>query len=82
MSQPSARELSGLLEDGLSEARRRDFEESARICADRDRAHPVSLEGILDWIDQLRAYLPELRIAVFPLRRLELGHLLPGARVR
>ena len=59
MSQPSARELSGLLEDGLSEARRRDFEESARICADRDRAHPVSLEGILDWIDQLRALFGE-----------------------
>jgi len=55
MRDPSARELAGFREDGLSEARRRDFEESARICAEWDRAHPVSLEGILDWIDQLRA---------------------------
>jgi hypothetical protein len=54
MSRLSAQELLEFREDGLSDARRREFEESAHACEAWDRAHPVTLEGVLDWIDQLR----------------------------
>jgi hypothetical protein len=59
MSRPTDEALAEYREDGLSDSRRRDFEESTRICDEWDRAHPVTLEGILDWIDQLRAAFGE-----------------------
>jgi len=68
MSRPSARELLELREDGLSESRRREFAESARICDAWDRAHPVTLEGVLDWIDQLREAFGEPEVNRTPWR--------------
>jgi hypothetical protein len=47
--------LDALREDALSEAAWRDFRASARATAAWHRAHPTTLDGILDWIDQLRA---------------------------
>lgn len=67
-SRLSAQELLEFREDGLSEARRREFEESARICEDWDRAHPMTLEGVLDWIDQLRAAFGEPEVDRTPWR--------------
>lgn len=54
MIRPTVQELASLREDAFDAARSRDLEASARRCAEWDRAHPVSLEGILDWIEQLR----------------------------
>ncbi len=45
--------------DGLSAARCRDFRASERACREADRARPISIEGILAWIDQLRAAFGE-----------------------
>jgi len=55
MSRLSAAEIEELLRDARDPERTRAFAESARICEEWDRAHPVGLEGILDWIEQLRA---------------------------
>jgi hypothetical protein len=50
----TAEELASLREDGLCEARRRDFQASARATAAWEREHAAGIEAILDWIDQLR----------------------------
>jgi hypothetical protein len=55
VTRPDDAELEALREDALSEAARRDFRASARATAEWERAHPTTLEGILEWIDQLRA---------------------------
>jgi len=55
MTRPTAEELASLREDGLSEARRREFQASARATAAWERMHGADLEAILDWIDQLRS---------------------------
>lgn len=68
MSQMTDQDLLDFREDGLSEARRREFAESARVCEAWDRAHPVTLEGILDWIDQLRAAFGEPEVDRTPWR--------------
>ena len=39
----------------LSESARRELKASARATEAWDRAHPTTLESILDWVDQLRA---------------------------
>lgn len=66
MSGLSEQEKAEILEDAVS--LRRDFAESARICEAWDRAHPVTLEGILDWIDQLRAAFGEPEVDRTPWR--------------
>lgn len=48
-------ELEAMPEDGLSEEIRREFRASAEVTARWDRAHPTDVDGMLDWIDQLRA---------------------------
>lgn len=68
MSRLSVQELREIREDGLSETRRREFGESARICEAWDRAHPVTLEGVLDWIDQLRDAFGEPEVDRTPWR--------------
>lgn len=55
MSRLTVEERESFVSDGLSEARRRDFDASDRACREWERAHPISIEGILAWIDQLRA---------------------------
>lgn len=43
-------------DDGILPASaREDFEASRRAVAAWERAHPVDIAGILDWIDQLRS---------------------------
>jgi hypothetical protein len=48
----------GECEEILAEARspraRANFAAAERVCDEWDRAHPTTLEGILDWIEQLR----------------------------
>ena len=68
MTRLSDQELAEFLEEGLSEARRRDFDASLRACEAWDRAHPVTLEGVLDWIDQLRATFGEPEVDRTPWR--------------
>lgn len=48
-------ELESFREEGHSAARRDAFRAAAATEAAWDRAHPVGLEGILEFIDQLRA---------------------------
>ena len=48
-------EIREMLEDVRSPAVRANFAASARACDAWEREHPVTIEGILDWIDQLRA---------------------------
>jgi len=48
-------QLEDMREDGLSEHRRREFRAAAEASRRYDEAHPVGLEEILDWIEQLRA---------------------------
>lgn len=55
MTRPTPEELESLRQDGLSERRRREFRAAERATSRWDRAHPVGLEGILHWIDELRA---------------------------
>jgi hypothetical protein len=50
-------ELESLRSDGLSDARREDFRASARATRAWEARHPTDLEGILAWIDALRAAL-------------------------
>ena len=47
-------ELESMREDGLSAEIRRQFEASAEATARWDRAHPLDVNAILDWIEQLR----------------------------
>ncbi len=55
MTLPTRDELESLREDGLSGERRRDFAAAARAVAAWEQAHPVGLEGILAFVDGLRA---------------------------
>jgi hypothetical protein len=55
MTRPSREELREMREQGLSDEARSAFRASARAVEAWERAHPVDVEGILDWIDQLRA---------------------------
>ena len=48
-------ELESLREDGLCAERRRAFERAARATGDWDRRHPLDVDAVLDWIDQLRS---------------------------
>jgi hypothetical protein len=54
--------------EGLSEARRRAFRESAAIAERWDLEHPLGLEGVLDFIDQLREMLGEPAVKSEPWR--------------
>lgn len=47
-------ELEEFRDDALSDAARQAFRASAEATARWDRAHPLGIEGILDWIDELR----------------------------
>jgi hypothetical protein len=47
-------ELESMREEGLSPDVRREFRASAEATERWDRAHPLDLNGILDWIDELR----------------------------
>ena len=47
-------ELESMREDGLSAEVRRQFQASAEATARWDRAHPLDVNAILDWIEQLR----------------------------
>jgi hypothetical protein len=55
MSRSHAEELDAMRAEALSKDARRAFHASARAVEAWDRAHPVGLEAILDWIDELRA---------------------------
>lgn len=48
-------ELETLRDDGLSPDRQRDFTEAARAATDWERTHPQGIEGILAFVDGLRA---------------------------
>ena len=47
-------ELEEFRDDALSEGARRAFRASAEVTARWDRAHPLDVNAILDWIEQLR----------------------------
>ena len=47
-------ELESMREDGFSAEVRRQFQASAEATARWDRAHPLDVNAILDWIEQLR----------------------------
>jgi len=47
-------ELESMREDGFSAEIRRQFQASAEATARWDRAHPLDVNAILDWIEQLR----------------------------
>jgi hypothetical protein len=51
---PTTEELESMREEGFSAEVRAAFRKSARAVAAWERAHPVDIEGILDWVDQLR----------------------------
>jgi hypothetical protein len=59
VSRLDPRELEELRQDGLSEERRLAFRASEEATRRREREAPVGLEGILGWIDELRALLGE-----------------------
>jgi len=61
MSPLAPEELESLRREGLSGDVRREFAASARACATWERAHPLDLAGLLDWVDQLRALLGDPR---------------------
>jgi hypothetical protein len=47
-------ELEEFRDDALSEDARRAFRASAEVTACWDRAHPLDVNAILDWIEELR----------------------------
>ena len=47
-------ELESMREDGLSAEIRRQFQASAEATSRWDRAHPLDVNAILDWIEELR----------------------------
>lgn len=55
MSRSSPEELAEMREQALSAEARAGFAASRRAVAAWERAHPVDIAGILDWVDQLRA---------------------------
>jgi hypothetical protein len=54
MTRLSPAECEQILAEARSDTVRANFAASERACEAWDRAHPVTLEGILDWIEQLR----------------------------
>lgn len=54
MTLPSPAEQAQILAEAHSESVRANFAASERACEAWERAHPTTLEGILDWIEQLR----------------------------
>lgn len=54
MTRLSPAECEEMLAEARSERVRANFAASARDCEAWDRAHPTTLEGILEWIEQLR----------------------------
>ena len=68
MIRVTERDWAEFREDGFSEARRRDFDASVRACEAWDRAHPVTLEGVLTWIDQIREAFGEPEVDRTPWR--------------
>ncbi len=48
-------DLEEMRDEALSPEAREEFAASARAVARWERDHPVSIEQVLDWIDQLRA---------------------------
>jgi hypothetical protein len=54
MSRALEKELEEFRDDALSEEARRAFRDSAQATARWERAHPLDVDAILDWIDQLR----------------------------
>jgi hypothetical protein len=55
MSLARQQELETLREDGLAADRQRDFAAAERAVSAWERAHPQGLEGILAFVDGLRA---------------------------
>jgi hypothetical protein len=55
MSFARQEELETLRQDGLATDRQRDFAAAARAATHWERAHPQGLEGILAFVDGLRA---------------------------
>ena len=47
-------ELESMRQDGYSADLRQEFQASAEATARWDRAHPLDVNAILDWIEQLR----------------------------
>lgn len=59
MTRPTPEELAEMREQALSPEAREGFAASRRAVAAWERAHPVDIAGILDWVDQLRALFGE-----------------------
>lgn len=66
MTIPCAEELEAMRADGLSEKVRADFRASTLATERWDRAHPIGLEQILDFIDQLREAFGEPAVETRP----------------
>jgi hypothetical protein len=47
-------ELEAMRRDGLSERVRQDFRASAEVAEAWDRAHPLDVDAVLGWIEELR----------------------------
>jgi hypothetical protein len=52
----------------IDESARESFEESRHVVEAWDRAHPVGVEGILDFIDQLRSLFGDPPVCRLPWR--------------
>jgi hypothetical protein len=59
MTRERREELAEMREQGLSEGIREEFRASRRAVSAWERAHPVDVAGILDWVDQLRSVFGE-----------------------
>ena len=68
MTLPTREELAEMREQALSPEAREGFAASRRAVAAWERAHPVDIAGILDWVDQLRALFGELPVDRRPWR--------------
>ncbi len=66
MTSLSTEELEAFREEGLSEERRRAIRASVRATERWEREHPIGLEQILDWIDQLRLAFGEPAVDTRP----------------
>lgn len=62
------RDLEEFRDDALSPEARAEFAASARAVEAWERANPTSIEGILDWIDQLRDAFGEPEVDRTPWR--------------
>ena len=61
-------ELETLRDDGLAPERKRDFAAAARAIAAWERAHPVGIEGILAFVEGLRALFGDPPVSREPWR--------------